>query len=369
MKRHLIRFSKLAFILSLTYVIILIGGFFGVRYGLTNTAGVVDQENQIFDQSEKYLQSVEKDNFPVEKAEVAQLQKKNFCQIDAVGAFYPLNAKSILSGYMMTSNDIVTAKMILAVKLRFLDNGDFIKRFEACEKDSGNYNISGLENKCGNAEGINVFPWMNDDVWSSIKDATKKDSSAIAKASKIVGVEPRLLVACMIVEQLRLFHSEWEMFKKFFEPLKILGNANKISLGVMGIKEATAAQIKNHLKDPNSEYYLGKNYENILDNLNGSVYDQLTSENDGHYASYLYGALYLKEIMTQWTQAGYNIQYRPEIVGTLFNVGFPQSKPNPNPKVGGSAINVGDAKYSFGSLSYEFYYSGEMLDDFPYITN
>lgn len=367
MKRHLIRFSKLAFVVSLMYVIILIGGFFGVRYGLTNTAGVVDQDNQIFDQNEKYLQSVEKNIFPEEKAEALQLRQKNFCRIDAIGAFYPLNAKSILSGYVMVKNDIVTAKMILAVKLRFLDNNDFISRFDACEQNSGNDSVSDLENKYGNAEGTNVFPWMNDEEWSAIKEATKKDSGAIARASMAAGVEPRLLVSCMIVEQLRLFHSEREIFKKFFGPLKILGNANKISLGVMGIKEATAAQIKSHLKDPDSEYYLGKNYENILDNLNGSAYDQLTSENDNHYASYLYGALYLKEMLSQWKDAGYDIQYRPEIVGTLFNVGFPQSKPNPNPKVGGSAINVGDAKYSFGSLAYEFYYSGEMLDGFPYV--
>ena len=91
---------------------------------------------------------------------------------------------------------------------------------------------------------------------------------------------------------------------------------------------------------------------------------RIANEKD-HYYAYLYGALYLAEMMKQWRTAGYEIMYRPEIVGTLFNVGFPQSKPNPNPKVGGSEINVGEGKYSFGSLAYEFYYSGELAEEFP----
>jgi hypothetical protein len=73
-------------------------------------------------------------------------------------------------------------------------------------------------------------------------------------------------------------------------------------------------------------------------------------------------------MLSQWEHAGYDIKYRPEIATTLFNVGFPQSKPNADPKVGGSGIKVGDAEYSFGSLGYEFYYSGELFDAFPYVT-
>jgi hypothetical protein len=213
---------------------------------------------------------------------------------------------------------------------------------------------------------------MNDEEWASIREAIVKDKSDIEKAATIIGIEPRLIVASTIVEQVRLFHSQRELFKKFFEPLKILGNANKISLGVMGVKEATAIQTENNLKDPTSPYYLGEQFEHLLDfttdNPTEERFNRLTDFNS-HYYSYLYGGIYMKEMMEQWRKAGYDIQYRPEIVGTLFNVGFPQSRPNPNPKVGGSAITVGDAKYSFGSLAYEFYYSGELLDDFPYMIN
>jgi hypothetical protein len=211
---------------------------------------------------------------------------------------------------------------------------------------------------------------MNNEQWDTIKQAIVKDKDVIEKAAAISGVEPRLVVACAIVEQVRLFNSSRELFKKFFQPLEILGNANKISLGIMGIKEDTAIQIEDHLKDPNSPYYLGADMENVLDYADGSDgskrYDRLTENT--HYYSYLYGAIYLKQIMNQWEKAGYDIKFRPEIMGTLFNVGFPQSKPNPNPKVGGSSINVDGTKYTFGSLAYEFYYSGELTDAFPYVT-
>lgn len=74
----------------------------------------------------------------------------------------------------------------------------------------------------------------------------------------------------------------------------------------------------------------------------------------------------MKQMLSQWRNAGYDMQYRPEIVGTLYNVGFAQSHPKSDPKVGGSTVHVGEREYTFGRLGYEFYYSGELLDDFPY---
>jgi len=71
-------------------------------------------------------------------------------------------------------------------------------------------------------------------------------------------------------------------------------------------------------------------------------------------------------MMEQWKKAGFNIDKRPEIICTLFNVGFPQSKPNGSPKVGGSKITIGETKYSFGRLGYEFFYSGELVEYFEY---
>ena len=199
-----------------------------------------------------------------------------------------------------------------------------------------------------------------------------KDKAAIDRAAGAVGIEPRLIVASMVVEQTRLFHSERELFKKFFEPMKILGNSTVISLGVMGMKPLTAQSVEEHLRDPSSPYYLGVDYEHMLDFPPGSDpeterFNRLTDDKNRAYA-YLYGALYLKQFIHQWETAGYDIRYRPEIIGTLFNVGFARSHPNPDPKVGGSTIKTDTANYTFGRLSYEFYYSGQLLDSFPYAT-
>jgi len=83
-----------------------------------------------------------------------------------------------------------------------------------------------------------------------------------------------------------------------------------------------------------------------------------------HYYSYLYTALLLKEEMTQWQSAGYPIDNRPEILATLFNIGFSHSTPNADPQTGGATITINGEDYTFGSLAFSFYYSNE-LTDFP----
>ena len=80
----------------------------------------------------------------------------------------------------------------------------------------------------------------------------------------------------------------------------------------------------------------------------------------------MYTALFLREIKTQWEKAGYPIDDRPEILASLFNLGFQRSKPKPNPAVGGSVYKIKDTDYTFGSVAYEFFYSGELADVFPY---
>lgn len=364
--------------------VVLVGGFFAVRFHLTDVKGAVDKNSEAFGKMVMGLSATKNakaassdlkslndiDDQLNALSKIKMLRMKNLCQIDAIGYYSPINAKNIYLAFEKTQSDAIAAKMIFAANLRLKEAGRN-SEVEKCEND-WQKNVTTFEilgQKYASAVSENVFPWMNDEQWQTIKIAIAKDKDKIDQAAAVAGIEPRLIVASAIVEQLRLFYSQRELYKKFFEPLKILGNSNKISLGVMGIKEATAVETENHLKDKNSPFYLGENLENALDFKTadhvGERYNRLTTEGE-YYYSYLYAALYLKEMMTQWKNAGFDIQYRPEIVATLFNVGFPQSKPNNSPKVGGSEIQVGDAKYSFGSLAYEFYYSGELLDEFPY---
>jgi hypothetical protein len=76
--------------------------------------------------------------------------------------------------------------------------------------------------------------------------------------------------------------------------------------------------------------------------------------------------LYLHQIKKQWERANFDISNRPEILVTLYNVGFAFSKPKPNPEVGGSRINIHDKLYTFGAIGFDFYYSGELAEEFPF---
>jgi len=218
------------------------------------------------------------------------------------------------------------------------------------------------------------FNWIDTSEWQTLTIGLTKDRESIRKAANDASISPRLLVAVVIAEQLRFFTADRENYKKVFEPLKILGTLSQFSLGVSGVKPETGKMIEDNLKNPNSPFYITKEYERLLDyNQNGTVagtstkdlYSRLTDQHN-HYYSYLYTALFIKEVESQWKRAGYDISNNPEIISTIFNLGFDKSIPKENPEVAGSIINIGGEKISFGRLSYEFYYSGEMLDVFGF---
>ena len=214
-----------------------------------------------------------------------------------------------------------------------------------------------------------TYRWLATPEWAVLKTALVKDQEPILKASALAQVSPRLLVSMLVVEQLRLYNSDREVYKQVFAPLKILGVQSKFSWGIMGLKEETAKQIEANLKDPSSPYYLGVNYEHLLDftttDSASERFNRLVDQHN-HYYSYLYSALGLKQLMVQWQRAGYDINDRPEILATLFNLGFDKSAPKAEPQVGGAEIEIGDVKYSFGGLAFEFYYSSELIDIFPW---
>ncbi len=56
---------------------------------------------------------------------------------------------------------------------------------------------------------------------------------------------------------------------------------------------------------------------------------------------------------------------RPDVIVTLFNLGFKESNPNANPQVAGSTITLGGKDYVFGELGVLFYQSDYLLDTLP----
>ena len=212
-------------------------------------------------------------------------------------------------------------------------------------------------------------PWNATPEWETVAGGLQKDAPVIARVSEETGVPARLIAAVVIPEQIRFFTSEREVFKRYFEPLKILGSLSQFSLGVSGIKQDTADIIEENAASSTSLLYPGPGI-NVLLAYTGTtthdtaLFDRLTDPKN-HYYSYLYTAIFIKEIESQWKTAGFDISDNSGIIATIFNIGFGGSHPNATPQIGGAPITVGGTTYSFGQLSALFYASDELSDVFP----
>lgn len=361
-------FLKIVTGLIVVYALILTVGYFAIKYNLTNEPGKVDDNNQKFSELNN---EIKKDAAKTETtgatSEISQFETKALCQLNTINQFAPVNGQIMKDLYKKDKNEIVLAKMELAVNLKLKDNADFQNQIAKCDA-SQNGLVLGATTIGQVASNNNTFSWVNYEEWNIIKTAIMKDKPIIDKVSEQTGIDERTLISTLVVEQLRIYFSQREEYEKFFKPYKILGNFNNMAWGVMSLKEANAIDIENNLKDKNSPFYLGEEYEKILDfsteNIKEERYQRLTNDKD-HYYPYLYGALALKEFEMQWQRAGVDINGRPEILATLYNIGIKRSKPHPEPMVGGSELDIGNQKYTFGALAYEFYYSGELSVEFP----
>lgn len=356
---------------------IFVGVFFAIRLKLTNVKGSVDQMSSAFQQEADQVQvmgvavsGIDSINEITKLSATRDEKIKLICELSELGYVAPVNVKKIMEiRKTRVGGDMLTKKMIFAIRTKIENTTDLDLNIRKCVADFETAPISETEigSRLESSSSVDIFNWVNYKEWSDAKIAISKDEIVLKRAASMVDIDPRLIASNLMVEQLRLYFSVRELYKQYFEPLKILSNSNKISLGVMSIKEETARMTEDHLKDKASPYYLGEKYEHLLDyqtsDISNERYNRLMDKT--HYYSYLYAAIYLKQMMKQWSDAGFSIDQRPEIVCTLFNVGFPQSKPNAAPKIGGSNIKIGQETYSFGRLGYEFYYSGELIQSFP----
>lgn len=213
-------------------------------------------------------------------------------------------------------------------------------------------------------------PWAQSEEWAVMKEAFTRDQDIIKKAANDAEISPRILLGGVIGEQFRFFTGKRDSFKSYFEPLKILASLSKFSFGIAGLKPQTVERIEMQLKDTTSPFYLGPHMEHIADyeygipNIADARMARITDAKNPYY-SYLYVGLYMREVTAQWQKAGFDISKRPDVLATLYNLGFYNSNPNPEPQAGGAEITVNNTLYTFGDLAYEFYYSSELSDIFP----
>ncbi len=391
-KRHLGEVFYLTFVYSFAAIgALFVSVFFANRFKVTNVSGSVDVLSNNFQKNYSDNSRVLSLNTAVDTEgspsasltissvdkQISELTNKKqqlisyLCGIKSIVSYAPKNVLKIIEVKNQTGSASIANNMIFTVKTHLTENEKIEQETNECISSYQPTTISEevIKNTATGLAGKDIFVWPDNSEWGVLSDAIIKDREVIGQAAKVTKMDSRTIVSSLVVEQLRLFYSQRELYKKFFEPLKILANANKFSLGVMSIKEETAIATEKHLKDPSSPFYLGEEFESILDfpqnvDIPSERYNRLTATN--HYYNYLYGAIYLKQMISQWQKEGFDISQRPEIIGTLFNLGFSKSKPNSNPEVGGSSIYIGNTNYSFGRLAGEFYYSGEMAEFFPY---
>lgn len=361
--------------------LVLLLGYLAVYFKITDVPGGVDANNKFYKNNTKtYKQNIKASNTPqsaisdlenqvVDLANVIRAKKTNLCKIGVVRKHYPNNSPVLTDIYNTENSEKLLNKMLIAAEVRLQENKKVYEEYTSCESSFTNITNQEKLPKTDTASSTNLYSWIDTEEWENIKKAITKDEAVIKSAAAAAKVDPRTIVSICIVEQFRLYFTQRELYEKIFKPLTILASANKMAWGVMSIKEKTAIEIERNLKDPTSVFYPGQEYTNLLDfaslDISSERYNRLSSEKD-HYYSYLYSGLYIKEILNQWNTAGFNIDDRPEIIATLFNIGFKNSAPKENALVGGSTIDINNTKYTFGSLAYEFYYSGEMSDIFGY---
>lgn len=355
---------------SIIHILAIVALFFlGVglasKLKLTNEQGKTDRNSRYFEGlANKYQQGWQAKSINKDYEENKLLKS-----LLVVYKYLPENAKLIQEAYYKTKDLEIANRMLDAVKFKLAKNVYFKKDLKRV-----------LDSHSGKKKSI--FDWSNYGVWKDFSKVVIKDKEAIDSAAKICGVEPRMIVTCLVGEQVRMFNSRRELFKKYVMPFNYIILAKNFSFGVTGVKEQTAQFVERNLKDSTSVYYLGKKYRNLFATTDTTLqmqYDSLGNEQSiqvrrllqggKHFYSYLYTGLILKQLCVQWKKSGQDISKRPEILATLFNLGFKKSIPKSKPEVGGSVITIAGKEYTFGGLCFEFYYSGELFKHFPMTSN
>ncbi len=334
----------------------IIGAWGIYQLGFTKNKGGVDENN-------RYLADYKTTTHLKDSSEIFEENIQNYLNLAAISRIYPTNAHLIVDASRYNNRPDGINQMIYAANM-YLQEGERGQQYQQMVKElesvMAKYPVSDSTD--------NLIPWMNEEAWPALKDAIIRDKAVIDEAARLTGVEPRLIVGCLVGEQIRLFNSKREMYKKYLGPVKVLSVQSQFSFGVNGIKDFTAQQVENNLKDSTSVFYMGKQYEHILDfeteDHATERYNRLVDYRN-HLYSYIYTGCILHQTMLQWKRAGYDISNRPDILFTLFNLGFAASKPGPDPKCGGSHIEANGRIYTFGVIGNDFYFSGELAKEFP----
>lgn len=324
------------------------------QLGVSNNGGHIDRNN-------RYLANYKSMHLSDTASEQA-VRMEQYLDLVLLSKMYPKNAQLIYLADRYGDNPEAIRRMVYAVNV-YLQHDTAAKAYIRTRQDIADI-YAGFH---VTPQYTNAIPWMNDSNWDVLKLALAKDTAAIRQAAALTGVDARLIAGCTVGEQIRLFNTKREEIKQHLGPMAMTVQS-QFSYGINGIKEPTAIRVERQLKDSTSPFYMGKAYEHLLDfSTEDTTQERVDRLTDWHHHlySYIYTACILKQTMLQWKRAGYDISDRPDILYTLFNLGFNASQPHADPQCGGSSIRINEKVYTFGGLGYDFFYSGELAQEYP----
>lgn len=137
----------------------------------------------------------------------------------------------------------------------------------------------------------------------------------ILSASKMFDVNPMYLAAIIYTERTKNY--DWTD-EAFDEVIARVGQNS--SLGFSQVKIKTAYFIENQLTDSTNRFYCGKKFEHILgvSKTPFKLIEKLKSDS----LNILYAAAYLRLIQSFWSMSGYSIDDKPDIIGSLYQLGL-----------------------------------------------
>lgn len=190
-------------------------------------------------------------------------------------------------------------------------------------------------------------------------DQAKRYSEHISTAAKIFKLEPNLIKACIMVEQLRAFYTFKGLFKNVAKTNTYLTIMSKQSFGIGGIKLHTAEQFEQRLQQHNAGLYNTYFAYSNTKSINQQRLARLTDSKD-YYYQVLYSAGILYRYITERKESGYDIDHQPWLVATMYNIGY--SKPHNNADIWGAFMTIEWERYSFGWLAMLLYYYLEIYN-------
>ena len=185
----------------------ILGAWAFYELGFTNNRGGTDKNNRYLSEQQKYVAAMD-------SASSQEAALNGYRSLSVLRQFYPKNADMIFHAAQFSDRPTAVQEMIYAANM-YMQDDEHAVAYQKMVADVDNVLKS---NKMKPFEG-NVIPWMNDSAWSALKAAILKDTAVIYEAARLTGVEPRLIVGCLVGEQVRLFNSKREMYKNYLGPM------------------------------------------------------------------------------------------------------------------------------------------------------